>query len=248
MTVPKQGEDIMDWNFHFILSKKISCKDIVNSSDIQFIRDFQNYLEGCDVQVNNADFAVAELTSKKKCNNLKKILVIKSGMETDLLLSDYKDTPKTGGFVTIGKTLRSSYGIEGGISKLDLSASNIQKLIETEDLDLEYLSSAVSHKYNGRSAESIAVGFKVIEGRNSLSNYCKFSCIRNVLSHDGPNYRESTIKDFDYYFVQNSTFDLKHYDFRKKIIVIDMDSNKTKGALDRLAGEIIEDAKRVLNL
>lgn len=94
--------------------------------------------------MNNAEFADAEIISKKKSNNLKKILTIKSEMEIDANLSDYEGIPKTGGFRRIGKTLTSSYGIEGGIDKLDLADSHIHELIENENRDLEYLSSAIS--------------------------------------------------------------------------------------------------------
>jgi hypothetical protein len=56
----------MDWIFHYTLSKKIPYNDVVNSSDIQFIKDSQNYLEGFDIQVNDVVFAEAELSSIKK--------------------------------------------------------------------------------------------------------------------------------------------------------------------------------------
>ena len=35
-------------------------------ADIQFIKDSQNYLEDCYIQVNEADFTDADLVSKKK--------------------------------------------------------------------------------------------------------------------------------------------------------------------------------------
>lgn len=94
----------MDWIFHYVLSRKISCNYAVDGANIQFIKDSQNYLEGFNIQVNNAEFADAELIRRKKSNNLKKILIVKSGMETEVRLSDYEGLPKTGGFKQVGKT------------------------------------------------------------------------------------------------------------------------------------------------
>ena len=127
-------------------------------------------------------------------------------METDVLPSGYEGFAKVGGFRQVGNTIRSSYSIEGKINKLDLLDPNIHNLIEDEDRNLEYLSSAVSHKYNGHPAESITVGFKVIEKRDDLSNYSKYSCLRNILSHTGPHYYDSTVTNFDSNFGQIGTY------------------------------------------
>ena len=209
----------MDWSFRYVLSKKVFCKDIINDSNIRFTRDSQNYLLDFYVEVNNAEFADAEIIGKKKSSNIKRILTIKSGMEIDASLSGFEGIPNTVGVRRIGKTLTLRNIIEGGIDSLHLADSNIRRLIEQENLNLEYLSSAVSHKYHGRPAESITVGFKVIEGRDYLTNYFKYSCIRNIFSHNGPYYNDGTVNNFDRYFGQTNTLDWKEYvEIQKKIV------------------------------
>lgn len=81
-----------------------------------------------------------------------------------------------------------------------------------------------------------------------MNNYLKYSCIRNILPHTGPHYYEDSVNNFDSNFGQKGTFDLKQYDVSNKIIVLDLESPKTRIALDRLAGEIIQDARTDLVL
>jgi hypothetical protein len=119
----------MDWIFHYDLSRKILCDTLVNSADISFIKDPRNHLQGFNIHVQNADFADAELIGKKKSSNLRKLLIVKSGMETNMIASAHEGIPKKGGFKVVGKTFRSGYSIEGKIDKLDLLDSNIQKLV-----------------------------------------------------------------------------------------------------------------------
>lgn len=56
----------MDWTFHYVLSRKISCDHAIDGANIYFIRDSQDYLEGFNLQVNDVDFAEAELIGRKK--------------------------------------------------------------------------------------------------------------------------------------------------------------------------------------
>jgi hypothetical protein len=238
----------MDWTFHYVLSKKVFCKDIVNDSNIRFTRDSRNYLQDFHIQVNNNEFADAEIISKKKRSKIERILTIKSGMEIDASLSGYEGIPKSGGLGRVAKTLTLRSHTEGSIDALHLTDSNIQRLIVHENSNLEYLSSAVSLKYHNCPAESIVVGFKVIEDKNHLVNYSKYSCIRNIFSHNGPYYNDGTVNNFDSYFGQTNLVDWKEYDKSQKKIVLDLDSAKTLASLDKLAEELIKDAKTVLNL
>jgi hypothetical protein len=90
------------------------------------------------------------------------------------------------------------------------------------------------------------VAFRITEGKKSLQNYCKYSCLSSILSH-APPYKRETVKDFEAGF-NLSSINFNRYDPMNGIIVFDLESNKTRRSLDKVAKEIIKDARSLTKL
>jgi hypothetical protein len=84
----------------------------------------------------------------------------------------------------------------------------------------------------------------------SVKDYYKYKCIRDILSHrEGQQLRENTMKNFTQYFdpVRDS-FDFKYIDENSRIVIFDPDSPKTKQTLEKVAGDLISEGRKVLKL
>jgi hypothetical protein len=92
---------------------------------------------------------------------------------------------------------------------------------------------------------------RVIEEKrysSSVTNYNKYKCIRNILSHkEGQQLHEHTAEDFTKYFrpVRNA-FDFMHCDETNKIFIFDLDSPKTKQTLEQLTTDLIREVQDIL--
>ena len=166
--------------------------------------------------------------------------------------------PKKPGLIRVGKSFTMKYTIEGSIEKIDIADSKIQNVINQEVYpELEYLSNAVAHKNQGRYSESIKESFRVIDEEKSLkhysksvTNYNKYKCVRDILSHrEGQQLRNSTMEYFTRFFdpVRNA-FDFMYYDNGNRIIIFDSESPKTKRTLEQIATDLIMDIKNILGL
>lgn len=209
--------------------------------------ELSGYLVGFELILNNKAFSYAEKICKKRSNNLSKILTIKSGMITKAIHIGSEGIHRITGNRRVTKVSSFGYRIEGGIDELDLTDPTIDGLINQNIIpELEWLNDAVSHIYNGRVVDCIKTAFKIIEKGSHVTNYKKYKCMRDILSHRGP-YQQGTINDFINEIGPN-LFDFKEYDPNKGKIILDLDSIKTKKSLGKLARELITDAKRILKL
>lgn len=245
-------EPYYDWIFHYKLSRAISCKESFDDPTIKLTKDSNNNLQGFDITIKNESESNARKTSEKRANNLQRILIIMSGMALNAHQTSHEAVPKTPGLKKVGKTIISGYDIEGAIDKVDLTDPIIARSItQDENPSLEYLSNASVHKNQGRFSDSIREAFRILEGNKSIKDYCKFKCIRNILSHkEGVPLHKDTMNDFIQYFDPNvhDIFDFKQYDLKNSIIILDNESNKTKHALGQIARDLISQAKSIVGL
>lgn len=235
--------------FHYVLSEKIPSKNVRNGLDIKFVKDSNDVIEGFSIVVTSSDPDEAEKISKKKASNLESILTIKSGMTVHADLSGLECEDKITGSGHVAKTLQVVYGIKGGLDKLDLTDSAIQKSINSfPNPNLGYLSRAVHHMYEGRAGESIKEAFKIIERNSSFKDYYKYKCIRDVLSHtEQQKFTPGTVNNFNMYFGPTA-FDFRRYNPTKGEIVIDPESVKTNRTLLTLARDLVKESRTILNL
>jgi len=251
----------MDWIFHYRLSKKITLlNQVQNSSNIEFeifeekiLKKISKYIIGFKITVRDSLLEQAEEQSKTIARNLKNIITIKSGIPIEADLKDYHSIPKKGETGKIANTFEFLYNIKGGIIDLDLTNSNIQSIINSNEnysLNYQYLSKGIFHYYNGNPADSIREAFKIVEEKNlsdnSLPNYHKYKVLRNMFSHPPP-YDNSTINKFLNEF-NDTSFDYNIFDCKRKIILINLESNKNIRLLNKFASELISVLRKELKL
>jgi hypothetical protein len=249
--------DTYDWTFHYELSRPVFCKESVDCNSIKFEKEGNN-LKGFNIVINNETESTARKTSELKAKNLERILIILSGMEMEARLIGEQGVPKKAGLIRVGKTFTMKYSIEGWIDKIDITDPNKGNLINQHlNPELVYLSKAVAHKYHGRYSESITEAFRIIDEEKSVkhysisvTDYSKYQCIRNILSHrEGQRLHKDTMK----YFTQNfgpirDAFDFKHYDDNNRIVILDSESTKTQQTLEHVARDLISEVKSLLKL
>lgn len=170
-------------------------------------------------------------------------------MTIDAWLRCFERKDKITGNSEIGSTQRQAWDVEGGIDTLNLSDPSVQNILNSgTTANMESLSNAVSHLPWGRCWECINRAFAIIENNTSITDYWKFNCIRNVLTHEKP--RKNVIEDFKKYFGPNvyAAFDFKKYDPNNRIINLDFESKKTRKTLFNVAIDLINGCKRILGL
>lgn len=247
---------LTDWIFRFIISEKIPLlNQIENSHNIEFeIEEIQNgnnskYLTGFNVRINNSPLDEAETRSRIIARNLKNILIIKSGIPIDVNLKNYTSMPKQGELQHIMTSLTLRWKIEGGIKELDLKNPDIQSVLylsEIDSLKYQYLSKGIFHYYNKNPAESIRELFRVIENNSKFPNYARYQVLRHLFSHEPP-YHHNTISQFLKEF-NNNDFDYNKFDPSNNIIIIDMESGKTKSLLNNIASNLISELRKELKI
>jgi hypothetical protein len=249
-----------DWIFNYELSRPVFCKESIDDDTIKFVKGGNN-LKGFDIIVNNETDSKAREVSCRKVKNLERILIILSGMELEARLTGDERLPKKPELRRISKTFTIKYDIEGSIDKIDITDPHIEKLINQDiNPELEYLSKAVAHKNHGRYSESIKEGFRIIDEEKSVKHYStfvtdydKYRCIRNILSHkEGDPLRRGTMDDFIHYFGSNAygAFDFKQYEPSKNIIIFDSEcaSTKTQKTLEQLSRDLVSEIRNILKL
>lgn len=245
------SEATYDWTFTFKLSRPVFCKGSKDDNTIKFVKDSDNNLTGFMIEVENETDSKARETSEKKKKKLERILTILSGMELKALPAGVEGIPKKPGLRRVCNDLIVKYDIEGSIDNIDVTDPNTGNLINLYlTNELEYLSDAVAHKSHGRYSESIKDAFKIIEKRysNKVTDYNKYRCIRDILSHrEGQQLYQNTRKYFTCFFTPiRDKFGFKRCDESNGEFIFDLDSSKTKNTLELLAKDLIRDVKDIL--
>jgi hypothetical protein len=120
----------------------------------------------------------------------------------------------------------------------------VQKLLNSSSsLDLKLLSDAISLKYFGYNEYSIRESYKITE--NMRMKDPKFTVLRHALSH--PVLEKSWFDRFTKHYDKHH-FDYKRCDRVTKEVIIDFESGKTQQELGKLAIELINKRRTLLNL
>ncbi len=244
-------DDCWDCTYHYLLQERLPSKNVLDGSDFKFVKDENEFIKGFDLAIKSRNPDEAETISKFKAINLEKILTIKSGMTVRIFLSGVECVHTATGMGRVAKLFTFVSGVQGGLNNLDLTDPTIQTLINgSSNFDLGYLQSskAVQHMYEGRTVECIMEAFRIIETNHSFKNYHKYKCIRDILSHqEQQKLYPKTLQNFDHYFGHDS-FDLKRYNPEKGEIIINFESDNTKKTLFRLAKDLINECRLILDL
>jgi hypothetical protein len=242
-------DPVWDCTFHYSIRPKVYTKNSIDVPNIKLIRNTDGYIEGFDILVNNTSITNGEKESDKLGNYLEKILIIKSGMTIDAWPRGYECKDKvTGGWHT-GSASTQRWSVHGWIDVLDLNDQSIQNILNSSTSpNLENLSNAVSHLYEGRYRDCINRTFGIIENNTSIKDYWKFNCIRNVLTHE--KLEQHITNAFIRYFGPNvyGAFDFEKYDPKNGIINLNFESKKTRKTLNDVATDLINESKRILSL
>jgi hypothetical protein len=196
--------------------------------------------------------------AEKKKNLLERIMTIKYNIPILLYLHAGEITdnlnPSTN---ECYNCIDSTFSVEFDRVKLDFQDKEIQKIIESyenETSDINFLHRSILLNSIGLPIESIKESYKIIEKLRSFAKgqpneyskiYCKFGIIRNILSHHDDNFNSYTIQSFKDNFKEKS-FDYYEYDIGKKIIKLNLNSDKTINELNKIAKEMIEICKEKL--
>lgn len=170
-------------------------------------------------------------------------------MTVDAWTTSYRCKHKVTGHSHRESTLTTRWSRHGWIDVLDLNDQSIQNILSSAiSPNLENLSNAVSHLYDGRYRECINRAFGIIENNSSIKDYWKFNCIRNILTHE--KLEQHVTKAFTRYFGTNvhDAFDFEKYDPKNGIINLNFESKKTRKTLNDVATDLINECKRILGL
>jgi hypothetical protein len=193
-----------------------------------------------------------------KKENLEKILTILSGIELKAIPAGVEGVPIKPGLQRVSNALVVKYDIEGSIDKVDITDFNIGNIVNKDvNPELGYLSDAVAHKSHGLYSEAIKEAFMVIDEDRSTNHYSKivtdydkYKCIRDILSHrEGQQLYPNTRKNFTYFFKPvRDKFDFKFCDESNGVFIFDFDLPKTKETLEQVAKDLIGEVKGLLGL
>lgn len=245
-----RDDEVRDWIIDFDLDEKIELIGKITESRSVKFKISANFITGFNLLVKNTKMKAAEHNGLEKAKNIKNILTIKSGMPLKINLRGIQSVPISGkmGF-GFGNFMINLGGVKGGIAMLDINEANIQKVINSsgsQSLKYEIVSKAIFYYYHRYPIDCIKELFRLIEDDCNFPNYYKYKIIRNLFSHNLPYYEE-TIELFNLHFNPNP-FDCNIFDPDKKVIILDLDSNKTMSIMYKLAGDFITDIKKNLKL
>jgi hypothetical protein len=223
-----------------------------------FETDSNNNLTGFKIKVKNKTDSEAAEINKIKTEKLERILTILSGVELHALASNTQGIPYKPGLLRVCKDFIIKYNIDGSIDKVDMTDSNIGNIInKSVNPELNYLSDAVVHKSHGRYSEAIKNAFRVIDESKSanyysriVTDYDKYKCLRDILSHrEGQQLYKTTKQKFlHFYKPVRDNFDFMYCDENNGVFIFDFDSAKTKKTLELVAEKLIGEVRRVLKL
>lgn len=247
-----ENRDILGFVTTFSLSTKVRCTKLPNLVDIDFIKsDDGYYLLGLNVKIlkNNIDKALED--SKLIANKIASIISLKTMHYVTVTTIGYSGIPKPGKTAPVSRSMTFIYNIKGKEPILELEnqdVTDVLKLDNSEYSFLQRLDRAILHHKAGFPAESLKELFTVIEYDKAFANHDKYYGLRQILSHapnyssKNPPYNKATINKFTSYF-DKSDFDYLEYDPSNLIIILDMNSTKTRQTLEGIFSNLINEVK-----
>ena len=141
------------------------------------------------------------------------------------------------------------YRVAGAPAKLNIHDELI-KIYKSSNPHIKqyigYLAKAIIFYQKGFPDHSIIEAYKIVEPDETFIHYNMYFALRNILAHS-PYYKKKTRRYFKESFNKDN-FDYLKYDPDNKLIVLDLDSNKTLRKLNKIVVELISHLKIYLDL
>jgi hypothetical protein len=241
--------EFISFYFHYKLSRKIPFTTLSgNIANVNFVTE-NNSIIGLDITIQGPmELGKAQDESDALAFVLSDLISIKSQKYTIPSLSGFEADDVHGNRHFQG-SLVFMWDIEGAPANLENIDMPAQMLISSDPqkkAQISYLAKAVVLNYQHFPDHSLIELFKIIEDNRLFPLYYKYYALRNVLAHS-PAYISTTIKYFLEYFNKN-TFDYLRYDLDNKIIILNLNSNKTINQLNSLARELMKEIRIVLKV
>jgi hypothetical protein len=206
-------------------------------------------ISGFDITVQRPmELNEAQAESDAYAYVLSDLISIKSQKYTIPTLSGYEAIDVNGN-TNVQGSLVLMWDIEGAPANLD-NINQAAEILASNKLQIKahisYLAKAVVLKYQHFPDHSLIELFKVIEAHCTFPLYYKYFALRNVLAHS-PTYFPNTVKYFLDYFDEN-TFDYLKYDLDRKIIILNLHSDKTQNQLNSLVKELMKEIQVLLKV
>lgn len=241
--------EFISFYFHYKLSRKIPFTSLSGSiANVNFVTENDSIIRLNITIQGPMDVNKAQAESDASAFVLSDLISIKSQKYTIPSLSGFEADDVHGNRHVQG-SLVLMHDIEGApvnLENIDLPAQILISSNPQKKAHISYLAKAVVLNYQHFPDHSLIELFKIIEDNRSFPLYYKYYALRNVLAHS-PAYIPSTIKYFLEYFDENS-FDYLRYDLDNKIIILNLNSNKTKNQLNRLVKALMKEIRILLEV
>ena len=219
-----------------------------DSISVEFIKD-KNYLTGFVIVLEKE---LRQTEGEKEIDHFSKFLAhlicIKSHRHIQIDPSNLEYIRKDGS-TRIGNSCTFMYNVEGAPAKLNIQ-EELLKISRSSKPHIKqyigYLAKTIVFYQEGFPDHSIIEGFKVIEYDKNFIHHNIYYALRNILAHS-PYYWPNTIHYFKESFNRDD-FDYIKYEPENKLIILDLDSNKTLKKLNEIVEDLICQLKIYLNL
>lgn len=257
--------DVVERIFHYTLSQEIEFfNNIQNSFTITFETSEKTvkeklckFIVGFKISCNIKDEIKAKSQTNMIADNLKNLIIIKSGMPVTIFLKVQTNILKSGKQQVIG-SFKLSHSMVGGINKLNLNDRQIQKISNAnmqKQLKYQYFAIGIIHYYYGYYIDCIRELFKLIETRKKFPKHERYKVIRDIFSHNPYAHYPSTIQNFqnqfnnvlEYKIIKKQPKKIGRTVCNKKII-INHGLIKNEKVFAEIAKEFIQELRRKYKL
>ena len=219
-----------------------------DSISVEFIIDKNNLTGFVIVLEKELDQTEGENELEDFSKFLTHFICVKTSRLTRCYPSNHNYIMKNGKKI-IGNSFTHIYKNEGAPAKLNIK-DELVKIYKSSNPHIKqyisYLAKTIIFYQQGFPDHSIIEAFKIVEDDKNFIHYTMYCALRNILAHS-PYYWSNTINYFKKSFNRDD-FDYLKYEPENKLIVLDLDSNKTLKKLNKIVVELISHLKIYLNL
>jgi hypothetical protein len=243
------ADEFISFYFHYKLSREIPFIGLSGIiTNVNFVTE-NDSITGLDITIHGPmELSKAQAESDALAFVLSDLISIKSQKYTTPSLIGFEADDVQGNRLVQGSLVLMSdiEGAPANLENIDVSAQVLISSNPQKKAQISYLAKAVVLNYQHFPDHSLIELFKIIEDNYSFPLYYKYYALRNVLAHS-PEYEAKTIRYFLEYFDENS-FDYLRYDLDDKIIILNLNSNKTKNLLNSLVKELMNETRVLLEV